>query len=256
MKSIMEKKNNESIEEEDKRAIVTSTGDFVEYEEHISVSGSAKISGGKLNKSLRISGSGRINGDLECNELTSSGTLRGSGNLTVHGDASSSGSIDIAGFLYVDGSVDFSGSAQVGNLIRVQEALVASGSFKAGHFVTVDEGIELSGSSDINGNLSAQKTIKIDGTTKIEGNIVAENILLGPSEGTKKKQHYKIYGGLLAKNTVDVKKALVGGDVKGKEVTIGRGSEIYGTVYYVDKIEIDKKTKLAHESVQIKSDEL
>ena len=55
----------------------------------------------------------------------------------------------------------------------------------------------MSGSSDINGNLSAQKTIKIDGTTKIQGNIVAENILLGASEGTKKKQHYKIRFGFL-----------------------------------------------------------
>ncbi|MFX0029532.1 MAG: hypothetical protein ACFE8B_10000 [Candidatus Hermodarchaeota archaeon] len=252
----MEKKKNESPKEEEKRAIISSTGDFVEFDEHVSVTGSAKISGGKLNKSLRISGSGGINGDLECNELTSSGTLKGSGNLTVHGDVSSSGSFNIAGFLYGDGSVDFSGSAQIGNLIRVQGALVTSGSFKAGHFVTVDEGVELSGSSDINGNLSAQKTIKIDGTTKIEGNAVAENILLGASEGGKKKQHYRIHGSVLAKKTVDVNRTLVEGDIKGKDVTIGRGSEIYGTVYYVDKIEIDKKAKLANEPVQITLEEL
>jgi cytoskeletal protein CcmA (bactofilin family) len=252
----MEKKSKESIEEEEKRASISSTGDYMEFDEHVSVSGSAKISGGKLNKSLRLSGSGGINGDLECNELTSSGTLKGSGNLTVHGDVSSSGSFNIAGFLYGDGSMDFSGSAQIGNLIRVQGALVASGSFKAGHFVTVDEGIELSGSSDINGNLSAQKTLKIDGTTKIEGNAVAENILFGTSEATKKKQHYRIHGSVLAKNTVDVNRTLVGGDIKGKNVTIGRGSEIYGNVYYVDKIEVDKKAKLANEPVQITFEEL
>ena len=252
----MEKKSKESIKEEEKRASISSTGDYVEFDEHVSVSGSAKISGGKLNKSLRISGSGGINGDLECNELTSSGTLKGSGNLTVHGDVSSSGSFNIAGFLYGDGSVDFSGSAQIGNLIRVQGALVASGSFKAGHFVTVDEGIELSGSSDINGNLSAQKTLKIDGTAKIEGNAVAENILLGATEPTKKKQLYRIHGSVLGKNTVDVIRTLVGGDIKGKDVKIGRGSEIYGNVYYVDKIEVDKKAKLANKPVQITLEDL
>lgn len=252
----MEKKSNESIKEEDKRAIINSTGDFMEFDEHISVSGSAKISGGKLNKSIRISGSGGINGDLECNELTSSGTLKGSGNLTVHGEISSAGSLSIAGFLYANGSVDFSGSTQIGNLIRVQGALVASGSFKVGHFVTVDEGIELSGSSSINGNLSAEKTIKIDGSTKIEGNTVAENILLGASEGTRKKQHFRIRGSILAKNNVDVIRTLVGGDIKGKDVKIGRGSEVYGSVYYVDKIEVDKKAKLANDPIQITLEEL
>ncbi len=252
----MEKKRNESIKEEEKRAMISSAGDLMEFDEHISVSGSAKISGGKLDKTIRISGSGGINGDLECNGLTSSGTLKGSGNLTVHGDVSSSGSFNIAGFLYGNGSVDFSGSTQIGNLIRVQGALVASGSFKAGHFVTVDEGIELSGSSNINGNLSAQKTIKIDGSTKIEGNAVGENILFGASEGSRKKQHYRIHGSILAKNTVDITRTLVGGDIKGKDVTIGRGSEIYGNVYYVDKIEIDKKAKLAIEPVQITLEEL
>ncbi|MFW9882717.1 MAG: hypothetical protein ACFFG0_57370, partial [Candidatus Thorarchaeota archaeon] len=103
----MEKKNNDSIQKEEKRAMFTSSGDLMEYEEHISITGSAKISGGKLKKSIRISGSGGINGDLECNGLTSSGTLKGSGNLIAHGDISSSGSLNIAGFLRGDGSADF-----------------------------------------------------------------------------------------------------------------------------------------------------
>ncbi|MBA7713636.1 hypothetical protein ES703_122642 [subsurface metagenome] len=222
----MEKKNIDSVEKEEKRAMISSSGDLMEFEEHISITGSAKISGGKVKKTIRISGSGVINGDLECDGLTSSGTLKGSGNLTAHGDISSSGSLNIAGFL------------------------------KAGHFVTVDEGIEFSGSSNINGNLSAQKSIKIDGSTKIEGNVVAENVLMGASEGVRKKQHYRIHGSILAKNIVDVNRTHVEGDIKGKDVTIGRGSEILGTVYYVDKIEIDKKAKLANEPTQINLDEL
>ncbi|MFX1343766.1 MAG: hypothetical protein ACFFAI_01575 [Promethearchaeota archaeon] len=252
----MEKNKNETVKEEEKRAIVSSSGDLMEYEEHISVTGSAKISGGKVKKSIRISGSGGINGDLECEGLTSSGTLKGSGNLTVHGEISSSGSLNIAGFVRGEGSADFSGSTQIGNLVRIQGALVASGSFKVGHFVTVDEGIEISGASSINGNISAQKSIKIDGSTKIEGNAIAENVLLGASEGVRKKQHYRIHGSILAKNIVDINKTHVEGDIKGKDIKIGRGSEILGIVYYVDKIEVDKKAKLANEPIQIKEEEL
>ncbi|MFX0081896.1 MAG: hypothetical protein ACFE94_09100 [Candidatus Hodarchaeota archaeon] len=252
----MEKKNNDSVKKEEKRAVISSSGDLMEYDEHISITGSAKISGGKVKKSIRISGSGGINGDLECDGLTSSGTLKGSGNLIAHGDISSSGSLNIAGSVRGEGSADFSGSTQIGNLVRIQGALVASGSFKVGHFVTVDEGIEISGSSSINGNISAQKSIKIDGSTKIEGNAVAENVLLGASEETRKKQHYRIHGSILAKNIVDVNRTHVDGDIKGKDVRIGRGAEILGTVYYVDKIEVDKKAKLAKEPTQIELHEL
>ena len=56
----MEKKNIDSVEKEEKRAMISSSGDLMEYEEHISITGSAKISGGKVNKSIRISGSGGI----------------------------------------------------------------------------------------------------------------------------------------------------------------------------------------------------
>ncbi len=251
----MEKKNDESIERNEKRAMISSSGDLTEFEKHISISGSANISGGKVNKSIRISGLGKINGDLECNELTLSGSLKGSGNITVHGDVSSSGSFNVAGFLYGDESADFAGSTQVGNIITIQGTLIASGKFKGGNFVRGDQGIKFSGSSDINGNLSSEKNISIDGSTNIEGNVVAEDIIIGVSEKIK-KQHYKILGSILAKNNVDVIRTHVEGDIKGKNVTIGRGSEILGTVYYVDTIEIDKKAKLANEPIQIKLDEL
>ena len=252
----MEKKNNKSNEKIEKRVIISSSGDLQEFEEHISAMGSAKISGGKTNKSIRISGSGKINGDLECNGLTSTGTVTGSGNFTSHGEISSSGSFNIAGFLYGDESADFSGSTQIGNLVNIQGSLIASGSFKVGHFVRGEQGIQLSGSSDINGNLSSEKSIRIDGSTYIEGNVVGEEVLFGVSENIRKRQHYKIHGSILAKNKVDVIRTHVKGDIKGKDVTIGKGSEILGTIYYVDKIEVDKKVKLANEPTQIKLDEL
>jgi len=252
----MEKKNDKTNEKIEKRVIVSSSGDMQEYDEHISTMGSAKISGGKTNKSIRISGSGTINGDLVCNGLTTSGSLKGSGNLTVHGDISSSGSFNIAGFLTGDESADFSGSTQIGNLIKIQGSLIASGSFKAGHFVRGEQEVKFSGSSEINGNLSSEKSISIDGSTHIEGNVVAEEVVFGVSREKIRKQHYKIHGSILAKNNVDVIKTHVEGDIKGRTVKIGPGSEILGIVYYVDNVDIDKKAKLANEPTQITSDEL
>jgi cytoskeletal protein CcmA (bactofilin family) len=252
----MEKKNNESQQEIDKRVIVTSSGDIQEFDEHISTMGSAKISGGKTSKSLRVSGSGKINGDLECNGLTSSGTLTGSGNFTSHGEISSSGSFNIAGFLYADQNADFSGSTQIGNLVNIQGELIASGSFEAGHFVRGEQGIQLSGSSEINGNLSSAKVVRIDGSTYIEGNVVGEEVLFGTSETIKKKQHYRVHGSILAKNKVNIIRTHVDGDIKAKEVKIGKGSEILGNIYYVDKIEMDKKVKCNKEPIQIQLDEL
>ncbi len=247
----MEKNKIESPVKSEKLAIITSSGSLKDFEEHLSVSGSAKISGGKLNKSIRIAGSGKINGDLECNGLTSSGSLKGSGSITAHGDISSSGTFNIAGFLYGDGDADFSGSTQIGNIIKIKGSIVASGKFKGGHFVTGDQGIKFSGSSIINGNLSSEKTIRIDGSTYIEGNVVAEDILIGVDEHLRKKQHYKIHGSILAKNNVNISRTHVEGDVKGKIVIIGRNTEILGTVYYIDKIEIDKKAKLAVEPLKL-----
>ena len=251
----MEKKDGESIKKDEKRAVISSSGSLKEFEEHLSVSGSAKILGGKINKSIRVSGSGKINGDLECDGLTLSGSLKRSGNVTVHGDLSASGSFNVAGLLYGDENADFAGSTQVGNIITIQGSLVASGKFKGGNFVRGDQGINLSGSSEINGNLSSEKSIRIDGSTHIEGNVVAEDIIIGVSEKIK-KQHYKIHGSIFAKNNVDIIRSNIEGDVKGKNVTIGRGSEILGTVYYADKIEIDEKAKLANEPIQIELDEL
>ena len=254
---IMEKKSNDSLKKNEKRAIISSSGDLMEFDEHISISGSGKISGGKVNKSIRLSGSGRINGDLECNGLTSSGSLKASGNLTAHGDISSAGSFNIAGFLYGDEGADFSGSAQIGNVIKVQGSLIASGSFKAGHFVTSDQEINLSGSSNINGNLSAEKSITINGSTNIEGNVVAEDVLFGVSDVIKlKQQHFRVQGRIHAKNNIEINKTHVEGDVRSKNVKIGKGTEILGNVYYVENLEVDKKAKLANEPIKINLDEL
>ena len=70
------------------------------------------------------------------------------------------------------------------------------------------------------------------------------------------KHPNKVDGIILARNNIELYRALVAGDVKGRDVLIGRGTEISGTVYYVNSIVIDKKVKLANEPVQISAEEM
>ena len=96
------------------------------------ISGSGKLSEGKIDDSLVTSGSARIDGDFECNGFRSSGSFRGSGNLTVHGDFRSSGSFRIHGSLKGDGNGRTSGSASVDGKISIDGYFRSSGSLRVG----------------------------------------------------------------------------------------------------------------------------
>jgi len=51
-------------------------------------------------------------------------------------------------------------------------------------------------------------------------------------------------------------KILVNGDVKGRNVIISKGTEVLGTIYYVDSIDVHDKTILANKPIQIKEEDL
>jgi len=59
-------------------------------------------------------------------------------------------------------------------------------------------------------------------------------------------------GKITATNTIDITGTFVDGDVKGRNVRIGQGTEISGAVYYIDSIERHQKATLTNEPVQIK----
>ena len=257
----MENKKFESTESNEKRATISSSGGLKEFEDHIKLSGSAKISGGTLKKSIKTSGSTKIEGNLECDGFISSGSLRGLGDIIAHGEIISSGSYRILGSLNGDNNASFSGSTKIGSYVQIKGDLKCSGSFHAKDDVEVEQVITFSGSTQIQGNLTSQSIISIDGSTNIDGDIVAEDVLLGTEHPKANifslyKPKYQVHGNIFAKNLVDIIRTTVDKDIKGRIVRIGKGTEILGTVYYVKSIEIHKKAKLMNKPVQIKVNEL
>ena len=222
------------------------------------ISGSGRLSEGKIDDEINLSGSAKIAGDFECTGFKSSGSLRGEGNLTVRGDVKSSGSFRIAGFLHGDGNAKFSGSSSVGGEILIRGVLGCSGSFRVGDKVEAIEGIRLSGSARVQGDLLSQKTIDIEGSVIIDGNIKGDDVFIGTRlmrERKILKQPFKVNGNIFATNTADITGALVNGDVRGRDVKIGKGTEVAGVIYYIDNIEVHQKATLTNEPIQIQLDE-
>jgi cytoskeletal protein CcmA (bactofilin family) len=223
------------------------------------ISGSGTLTEGKINDELHVSGSARIKGNFECNGFHSSGSLRGVGDLTVHGDIKSSGSFRLTGNLYGDGDFRSSGSTAVDGEVLIKGKLHSSGSLRGGKKVEAIDGIRVSGSARIEGDVLTLELIEISGSSIINGNITATDVILGRERTFSRsifKHPNKVYGNILARNNIELNRALVEGDVKGRDVTISRGTEISGTVYYVDTIEVHDKATLTNEPVQISEEGL
>jgi cytoskeletal protein CcmA (bactofilin family) len=163
------------------------------------------------------------------------------------------------GNVYGDGNMKSSGSTSIEGEVLIKGKLNSSGSFRTGKKTEGAQGIKISGSSHINGDLLSQDSIILTGSATIHGNVIGNDIIIGHeprlSIGVYKHPN-KIYGNISSRNNVEITKTLVEGDVKGLTVKIGRGSEIIGIVYYVDEIEVSKKTILANEPIKISREEL
>ena len=221
------------------------------------ISGSGRLSEGKIDDDLVTSGSARIDGDFECKGFRSSGSFRGSGNLIIHGDFRSSGSFRIHGSLKGDGNGRTSGSASVDGKISIDGSFTSSGSLRVGSKIEALEGIKCSGSARVQDGLFSQQFIDIEGSITTNGKITGRDVFIGTRQKKMTtKQSYKVYGNIFGINIVDITGTFVDGDVKARNVRLGKGTEITGTVYYVDSIEIDKKATLANEPVQISAEEL
>ncbi|MFX1406473.1 MAG: polymer-forming cytoskeletal protein [Promethearchaeota archaeon] len=227
------------------------------------ISGSGRIQGGRIDDDIIISGSSHINGDLECNAIRILGSLRSAGVLISHGDVKSSGKFHIDGGLHGDNDINFSGSATVGNGVIAQGTLRTSGSFRANNKVIVSLGFISTGSSTIKGDLVSDKVISLDGTARIYGDIKAEDVLIDTKYQwslkkifSAKKHPYRIRGSIYAKNEVEISRVLVKKDIKGKNVKIGERTDILGTVYYVDNLDVHKRAFLRNKPIKIKLEEL
>ena len=219
------------------------------------VSGSSTLPEGKINESLVASGSTRINGNLECEEFKSSGSLKGSGDLSVLGDFRCSGTFRLKGSITVDGDAKSTGSTIIDGGILIEGRYSKSGTLKTGKQVEAQEGIKISGLTNIQGNLMSKKEVVLRGNTTVDGNIKAEDVFIGmPIDRRPLKHPYKVHGNIVADNEVHIKKTFVAGDVKGRDVKLGNGTEVVGAVYYIDSIEVSSRVTLAKQPIQIKDE--
>ncbi|MHA1121777.1 MAG: hypothetical protein ACTSUW_07295 [Candidatus Heimdallarchaeota archaeon] len=219
------------------------------------VSGSSTLTEGKINEKLVASGSTRINGDYECEEFKSSGTLKGAGNLTVLGDFQCSGTLKLEGSLTVEGDARSAGSTTIDGEILIMGGYTKSGTLRAGKQIEALEGVKISGFTKIQGNLMSKKDVVLRGNSIVNGNIKAENVFIGmPIDRRPIKHPYKVHGNIVADNEVNIKKTYVAGDVKGRDVKIGHGTEVVGAVYYTNSIEVSSRVTLAKQPMQIKDE--
>ena len=223
-------------------------------EKKMKISGSGTLSKMNIDDTIVSSGSVRMDGDIECLGFRSSGSARGEGNLTIHGDFKSSGSFKLHGALHGDGNAKSSGSATIEKGINIKGTLENSGSLRVGNGVEALQGVRFSGSSRVDGGLNSEGIVEIDGSTTVKGSIKAKKVVIGAQThfGKKVTKHpYKVFGNIFATDDLELINTFVEKDVRGRNVKIGRKTEIVGNVYYIDTIEVDAKAVLAHEPIRI-----
>ncbi|MFX1498904.1 MAG: hypothetical protein ACFFBH_15370 [Promethearchaeota archaeon] len=223
------------------------------------ISGSGTLSEGRINDELNASGSVKLKGNFECEGFHSSGSLRGEGNLIVHGEMDTSGSFRLMGALYGDSNYRSSGTTSIEGEIIVKGELENSGSLRVGNNLEAVQGIRISGSTHVKGGLKSKSLIKITGSSTIHGDVNGFDVSLGRKGLTKRsmyKHPNKVYGSVYGRDKINLINSLVEKDVKGRNVYIGPKTEVLGTVYYVDSIEVDDNAVLNNEPVQIKEEEL
>ena len=211
------------------------------------ISGSGSIEG-KIDDEIIVSGSGHLKGDLECNGLRASGSLRGAGSVLSHANGSLQG----------DNDAKFSGTATIGREVAIQGYLTSSGSFHAGGNVTGNLGIKSSGTAIVSGHLISEKLIDLRGSGKIRGNVKGEDILFdSKNEKIKiKKFWFRVKGSVEADNKIELVNTQVSKNVVGRDVYLGKGTAVLGTVSYVGNLEVDKRATLANDPVKISEEDL
>ncbi|MFW9948799.1 MAG: hypothetical protein ACFFKA_01580 [Candidatus Thorarchaeota archaeon] len=227
------------------------------------ISGSGTIEGGKIEQEIVVLGAAHIVDDLECNGIRVAGSLTGNSSLMIHGDAKVSGSFQIGGSLQGDNDMKVSGSSTIGQNVMLKGMLKISGSFHAGEKVTALTGIKSVGYARISGDLISERGIILEGSARVSGNIEAEEVLIGTtwlSFGKrifgKKSETYKIRGNIRGRDRVEIFRTRVNGNIIGRNVKINKNSDVKGTIYYVENIEIHPKARVLTTPVQIKEEEL
>ncbi|NPD87130.1 MAG: polymer-forming cytoskeletal protein [Asgard group archaeon] len=224
-----------------------------------SFAGSVTINGGNVDRDIRVAGSAKFSDDIICNNLKAAGSVRSAGNITAHGNVKTSGSFKCEGFLHADYDVNVAGSCKVGSEVLIGGKFGSSGSFSCGGDLQAENGIRIAGSSKVEGNMLSQSTVSLAGRTQIEGNLVGEDVGINKdvvAHRLKRSRPSIVKGSVFGTKEVILRNTIVEQDVKGVFVEIGPFSEVKGTVYYVEKVDIDDKAKLHKEPVKISYEKL
>jgi len=224
--------------------------------EEIKISGSGSLPNGIKSRRIGCAGSILIEGDAEAEEMSFSGSG------SIAGDAkakvlSASGSLSIGG--EVEGSsMKVAGSVKVGNKIELEDALQVHGSLKVLGDIEAKNMIELYGKFDVNGKIVAEsfeaELSRLE--SHVRNGIEASNVsvkkkgveglvLFGIPIIGRIVRDGKLYTtDIVAKERVYLENVCCD-NVSGKDVTIGEGCIIKGTVKYSDIISVHPTAKLS-----------
>ncbi len=225
-----------------------------EYED-IKISGSGKITGKILCKSLHCSGAAKADGDIECqNEIKASGAFKTTHNIKTR-KLNVSGSCGIDGCVNAEEIVKISGSCRIDGTLSAGSVIV-SGGFTAGKDIEAEE-FYASGRVKCPGLLNAQKVeIKTNGSGINIGEIGGGTIIIEKTLNSEGSGIIRLplFRKLASTSNLGNRIELIEGDniaveachvgkIIGANVALGDGAEV-DIVEYTESIEIHEKAKV------------
>jgi len=223
--------------------------------QEIKISGSGHLPGGLKVEKLKCAGSVSIEGDVEAEEVDFSGSSSIAGNVKAK-------SLTASGAFSIDGDVQGSllkvaGSCRIGKAVELENALHVHGSLrvfgdiKAGKYVELKGRFDIGGkiiTGDFNAELNRYESYARGGIEAVNVDIKKRNVegivifgipICGVLSG---------YGKLYTTNVTAKEKVYLENvcceNVVGKDVTIGEGCIIKGSVKYSNSISVHPKAKL------------
>lgn len=267
----------------------SSTLEDITTNKRIRASGSSKLIGTIECHSFRSSGTLKGRGNISTEaDFSSSGTFRLdgsvtsgtdiktggstsiSGELTVSNNFQTSGTLKASGLITTGGNAKFSGSSTCSSGVAINGTLRSSGTFKAS-YINVEGGFWGRGTVKISNDITSQNIIDLGGEARIGGSITAKKVLFDYGAKFRRlrywtvvifqfikrvKYAYRVNGNIITRESVEIDRSLIEGDIKSRNIKLGRFTKVNGTIYYAENCEVHKRVKLAREPVKIKLEEL
>ncbi len=227
------------------------------------ISGKGGIDAGEYNDILSVKGSAKINGDVQCKGLEASGSVKSLGNITAAENVKVSGKISSEGSVDAGGDINFSGSAKFDGAIISKKDISALGKLVCGKNVKCNS-LKVKGSFEGSEDIEAED-VSVSGSIKCNGFINAESAKIAFSgkkneiSGIGGTRIYISFKGLASKvlptalsaaiaTRLRVKESIEGDivsvshviapEITGRVVNIGKCCEIE-KVFYTESITID-----------------